>query len=70
MKTNLNFLTYITGKGGRQYLNGQHLACEVWTGMYAILTKRGLSFVYKVIQEIISMPRADSGYPHNFEVSS
>ncbi len=27
--------------------------------MYAILTKSGLSFVYKMIQEIISIPRAD-----------
>ncbi len=50
----------------RQYLNGQYLACELQTGMYAILTKSGLSFMYKMIQEIISMSRVNSGYPHNF----
>ncbi len=26
--------------------------------------------MFKMIQEIISMPRADSGYPHNFGVNS
>ncbi len=57
-------------KSDHQYLNGQHLACEMWTGMYAILTKSGLSFIYKMIWEIISMPRADSGYYHNFGVNS
>ncbi len=35
-----------------------------------ILTKSGLSFMYKMIREIISMPRVDSGYPHNFGVNS
>ncbi len=38
--------------------------------MYEVLTKSGLSFVYKMIQEIISMPRADSGYPRNFGINS
>ncbi len=33
-----------------------------------ILTKSRLSFTYKMIWEIISVPRVDSGYPHNFEV--
>ncbi len=31
--------------------------------MYEILTKRALSFMYKMIQEIISMLRANSDYP-------
>ncbi len=38
--------------------------------MYGVLTKNGLSFIHKMIQEIISLPRADSGYPHNFMVNS
>ncbi len=45
------------------YLNGQHLACEVLAGMREVLTKSGFSFMVKMIREIISMPRADSGYP-------
>ncbi len=62
-----NFLTHFTAnKGGPQYLNAQHLACEVLTRMYVILTRSELLFMYKMVQEIISMPRADSGYPHNF----
>ncbi len=51
-------------------MNGQHLACEVLTRMYVFLTRCGLLFIYKIIKEIISMPRADSGYPHNFMVNS
>ncbi len=38
--------------------------------MCEVLTKSGLSFMYKMIQEIISMPRLHSGYPHNFMVNS
>ncbi len=38
--------------------------------MSEILTKSGFSFVVKMIREITSMPRADSGYPHNFMVNS
>ncbi len=38
--------------------------------MYVILTRSGLLFIYKTIREIISMPRADSCYPHNFMVNS
>ncbi len=38
--------------------------------MYVILTRSGLLFICKMIQEIISMPRADLGYPHNFRVKS
>ncbi len=37
--------------------------------MYVILTRSGLLFIYKMIQEIILMPRADPGYPHNFMVN-
>ncbi len=51
-------------------MNGQHLACEVLTRMCVILTRRGLLFLHKMIQEIISMLRADSGCPHNFMVDS
>ncbi len=46
-----------------QYLNDQPLAYEVRTGMCEVLTKSGLSFMYKMIREIISVPREDSGYP-------
>ncbi len=38
--------------------------------MYVILTKSTLSFMHETIPKIISMPRADSGYPHNFGVNS
>ncbi len=38
--------------------------------MCEVLTKNGLSFVYRMIHEIVSMPTADSGYPHNFLVNS
>ncbi len=31
--------------------------------MCEVFTKSGLSFMVKMIREIISMPRADSGYP-------
>ncbi len=37
--------------------------------MYAILPNSGLSFMYKMIREIISMPRADSVNLHNFGVN-
>ncbi len=57
-------------RADHQYLNGQYLACEVRTEMYAILTKSGLSFIYKMIREILSMQRADSGYLHKFEIKS
>ncbi len=38
--------------------------------MCEVLTKSGHSFMYKIIREIISMPRVDSGYPHKFMVNS
>ncbi len=38
--------------------------------MYVILTKSGLLFMHKMIREIMSMPRVDSGYHHNFGASS
>ncbi len=65
-----NFLTHFTAKGNHQYFNGQHLACEVLTRMYVNLTRSELLFIYKMVPEIISIPRADSGYPHNFMVDS
>ncbi len=34
------------------------------------MSTSGLSFGYKMIREIISMPRADSGYPIIFGVNS
>ncbi len=34
--------------------------------MYEVLTKSGLSFMYKMIREMISMLRPDSGYSHIF----
>ncbi len=48
----------------------EHLACEVRSGMCEVLTKRRFSFMAKMIREIISVLRADSGYPHNFMVTS
>ncbi len=38
--------------------------------MCEVLTKCGLSFMVKMIQEIISMPKTNSGYTHNFMVNS
>ncbi len=38
--------------------------------MCKVLTKSGLSFVYKIIREIISISRADPDYPHHFMVNS
>ncbi len=38
--------------------------------MYVILTRSELLFIYKTVQEIISIPRADLGYPHNSMVDS
>ncbi len=58
-----NFLHTLLERADHQYLNGQHLACEVRTAMCEVLTKSGLSFMYKMIQEIISMARIDSGFP-------
>ncbi len=57
-------------RADHQYFNGQHLACEVPTTMCVILTRSRLLFIYKIIREILSTPRADSGYPHNFIVNS
>ncbi len=37
--------------------------------MSEVLTKCRLSFMYKMIQEIISVPRVDWGYLHNFMVN-
>ncbi len=55
-------LTHRVSGVDHQYLNGQHLACKVLNRMYVILNKSRLLFIYKMIQEISSMPRADSGY--------
>ncbi len=38
--------------------------------MHVILTRSEFLFIYKMVREIISTPRADSGYPHNFMVDS
>ncbi len=64
------FLRTLLERVDHQYFNGQHLACEVRAGMCEVLTKSELSFVYKMIREILSMPGADSGYPLNFMISS
>ncbi len=64
------FLHTLLLRADHQYLNDQHLTCEVLPRMYVILTRSGFLFTYKMVQEIISMPRADSGYPHNFIVNS
>ncbi len=50
--------------------SGQHLAYEVQTGMCEALIKSRLSLMVKMIQEIISLPWADTGYPHNLMVNS
>ncbi len=41
------FLHTLLERLDHQYLNGQHFASEVWTGMYEILTKNERSFIYK-----------------------
>ncbi len=64
------FLYTLLLRADHQYLNGQNLAGEVLTRIYVTLTRSGLLFIYKIIQEIISMPRADYGYPHNFMVKT
>ncbi len=66
----LNFLTHLLERADHQNLNGQRIACEVRMGMCEVLTKSGLSFMIKMIWEIISLPRADLSYPHNFMVNS
>ncbi len=38
--------------------------------MYVILTRSELLVIYKMVRDIISIPKADSGYPHNFMVNS
>ncbi len=63
------FLHILLERADHQYFNGQRLACEVQTGICEVLTKSELSFMYKMIWEILSMPRADSGYPYNFMVN-
>ncbi len=57
------FIHTVLERADHQYLNGQHLVCEVQTEIYEVLTKNGLSFMYKMIHGIISMPRADSATP-------
>ncbi len=66
----LNFLTHFPGKDGPSIFKCQHLACKVQNGMCDVLIKSVLLFVVKMIWEIISMPRADSGSPRNFMVNS
>ncbi len=56
------FLHTLLLRADHQYLNDQHLAWEVLTRMHMILTRSWLLFIYKMIQEIISMPRADWSY--------
>ncbi len=56
-------LTHGTTPGVWDILNGS-------PRIYVILTRSELLFIYKMIQEIISIPRADSGYSHNFMVNS
>ncbi len=41
------FLNTLLERADVQFLNGQHFACEVRTGMYEILTLSGLLFMYK-----------------------
>ncbi len=57
------FLHILLERADHQYFNDQHLAYEMRTGMSEVLTKSGLSFMVKMIREIISMPTADSCYP-------
>ncbi len=38
--------------------------------MCVIFTRSELLFIYKMVLEIIFIPRVDSGYPHNFMVDS
>ncbi len=64
-----NFLTHFAAKDGPSIFEwGQHLAREVLTRVYMILTRSGLLFIFKTVREITSIPRADLGYPHNFRV--
>ncbi len=64
------FLHTLLERVDHRYFNGQHLACEVMTGICEVLTESRLSIMYKMIREILSMPRADSGYPYNFMINS
>ncbi len=50
-------------RADHQYLNGQHLACEVLTRMYVILTRSELLFIYKMVQEIISNQERNQATP-------
>ncbi len=71
-RTDLNFLTHFTGKGGPSIF--QWSALSMWNVDWNVwvLTKSGLSFMYKMIREILLMPRVDSDYPPppNFMVNS
>ncbi len=44
------FLHTLLLRADHQYLNSQHLACEVLTRVYVILTRCELLFVYKMIR--------------------
>ncbi len=71
LRADPNFLTYFTAKGGPSIFEWSTLSkWRVLTRMYVILTRNELLFIYKMIREIISLPRADSGYPYNFTVKS
>ncbi len=67
-KSGPEFSYTLLERADHQYLNGLHLTWESRTGMCEVLTKSRLSFMYKMIQEIISMPRVDSAYSHNFMI--
>ncbi len=71
----LNFLKYFTGKGTPQYLNGQHLACELWAGMCEVLTKSGLTRIWNSFflhngATILSFLAGPEGCIHNLEFIS
>ncbi len=62
-RADLNFLTHFTGKGEPLVFKWSALIMRSANWNVWGFDQSGLSFVVKMIREIMSMPRADSGYP-------
>ncbi len=60
-----DFLTHFTEKSRPSIFKWSALSMRSADWNAWDLTKSGLSFLHKMIQEIISMTRVDSGYPYN-----
>ncbi len=65
-----HFLIYFTGKSGPSIFKWSTLG--MWSADWNVwgFDHERLSFIYKMIWEVTSVPRVDADYPYNFSVNS